>query len=70
MQVGQTLSGRFLSSMTGLWGSRLSYVRQVQLIMVIVVFCGASIMVLHGLATKLYPSVHTQVLCFHQSDSY
>lgn len=61
LQIGQTLSGRFLSSMTSWWGSRLSYVRQVQLIMVIVICCGAGIMVLHGLATQLFPSTQTQV---------
>jgi len=37
VQVGQTMSGKFLSLMTGKWGRNLTYSRQIQLLMFLVV---------------------------------
>jgi hypothetical protein len=37
VQVGQTMSGKFLSLLTGKWGSKLSYAHQIQLLMFMVV---------------------------------
>lgn len=62
LQVGQTVSGKFLSMLTGQWGSHLTYAQQIQLLMGIVVTCGLAIIGLHILATQLFPTVHSAEL--------
>ena len=62
LQVGQTLSGKFLSTLTGTWGARWSHVQHVQLLMLVTVCLGAVIICLHTLATSRFPPVHTQEL--------
>lgn len=58
--VGQTMSGKFLSLLTGRWGRHLSHVRQIQLLMGIVVVFGAAVMALHTVATRAFPPTHTR----------
>lgn len=60
--MGQTLSGKFLSTLTGAWGARWTHAQQVQLLMGIAVIIGAVIIFLHTLATSMFPPVHTQEL--------
>lgn len=48
------MSGRFLSTWSSHWGSHLSHVQQIQVLMCIVVSLGAAIMGLHTLASKLF----------------
>ena len=62
MQVGQTVSGKFLSMLTGQWGSQLTYAHQIQLLMGMVVTCGLGIIGLHVLTTRLFPTVHSEEL--------
>ena len=46
--------------LTGEWGSRLTYAKQIQLLMAIVVSCGIGIIGLHVLTCKLFPTVHSE----------
>ena len=62
LQVGQTVSGKFLSMLTGRWGRHLSHVRQVQLLMGIVVTLGFAVMGLHAFVTRSFPQTRSEEL--------